>query len=85
MINIKANINVLLPRSGEFSFMLYEGNKPTISKSVLPGWFSIVPPLLAIILALWIRQVIVALFSGIYIGLLFIYDFNPFSAWLRQN
>jgi len=63
--------------------MLYESNFEKVSKTVLPGWFSIIPPLLAILLALWIRQVIVALFFGIFIGLLFIYEFNPFTALLR--
>jgi len=50
---------------------------------VLPGWLSIVPPLLAILLALFFRQVLVALFAGIYVGLLFLYDFQPITALLR--
>ncbi len=79
----EANIKVLVPNSGNYSFFLYEGNLETISKTVLPGWFSIIPPLLAILLALLLRQVIVALFAGIYVGLLFIYDFNPVTALLR--
>ena len=78
-----ANIKVLLPTSGNYSFLLYESNKQSITKTVLPGWFSIVPPLLAILLALILRQVIVALFAGIYVGLLFIYNFNPVTALLR--
>ena len=83
VVNNEATIEVILPQSGEYSFLLYESSKNSVAKSVLPGWFSIVPPLLAILLALLFRQVIVALFAGIYIGLLFIYDFNPFTALLR--
>jgi Na+/H+ antiporter NhaC len=79
----EATIDVFLPASGEYSFLLYESINSSISKPVYPGWFSIVPPLAAIFLALVFRQVIVALFSGIYLGLLFIYDFNPFTALLR--
>jgi len=81
--NNEAIIEIFLPESGEYSFMLYEGTFEDTAIPVLPGWLSIIPPLLAIILALWIRQVIVALFAGIYVGLLFIYNFDPFTALLR--
>ncbi len=52
---------------------------------VIPGWLSVVPPLLAILLALLIRQVIVSLLAGIYVGAIFLYDFNPFTALLRLS
>jgi Na+/H+ antiporter NhaC len=81
--NNQANIDVIFPSSGKYSFLLYEGNFVQVNKTVLPGWFSIVPPLLAILLALIFRQVLVALFSGIYVGLLFLYDFQPLTALLR--
>lgn len=81
--NNEANIEVLIPTSGSYSFLLYESGSASITKTVLQGWFSIVPPLLAILLALFLRQVIVALFAGIYTGLLFIYDFEPLTALLR--
>ncbi|MCB9249255.1 MAG: hypothetical protein H6613_12295 [Ignavibacteriales bacterium] len=38
---------------------------------------------MAILLALLFRQVLVALFAGIYVGLLFIHDFNFITALLR--
>ena len=50
---------------------------------VLPGWLSIVPPLLAIALAIATRQVLVALLAGIVAGALFIHDYNPLAALLR--
>lgn len=81
--NNSAEISVFLPNSGKYSFFLYEGSQASIRKTVLPGWFSIVPPLFAIFLALLFRQVLAALFSGIYVGLLFIYDFQPITALLR--
>ncbi len=59
----------------------YEKLNSTIR--IIPGWFSIVPPLLAIILALVLRQVLVSLSLGIFIGAVFIYDYNPFTALLR--
>lgn len=49
---------------------------------VLPGWLSILPPLIAIVLALLLHEVIISLFIGIFIGLLLLYGFEP-SAWLQ--
>ncbi|GAB4177710.1 MAG: Na+/H+ antiporter NhaC family protein [Calditrichia bacterium] len=58
----------------------------TIAESfrVIPGWFSIIPPLLAILLALITRQVLIALFLGIYSGSIIIYYFNPVEAFARM-
>lgn len=50
---------------------------------VIPGWLSMLPPLLAIVLALMFRQVIVALSLGIFVGALIYYDFDPLIALLR--
>ncbi|MCB0750635.1 MAG: Na+/H+ antiporter NhaC family protein, partial [Ignavibacteriae bacterium] len=81
--NNNAQLFVELPESGTYDFRLYEGALKKIQKKVLPGWISIVPPLLAILLALLFRQVLVALFAGIYVGLLFMNDFNFITALLR--
>ena len=50
---------------------------------VIPAFFSILPPLLAIALALITRQVIVALFCGIWLGVTFLFDYNPFLGFLH--
>lgn len=42
-----------------------------------PSWYSILPPLLAIILAIWSKQVILSLFAGIWIGFTILNGFNP--------
>ncbi len=49
---------------------------------VIPNWFSILPPLIAILLALFFRQVIVSLFFGTWLGVTFLFDYNPFSGFL---
>jgi len=54
------------------------------SPIALPGWFSILPPLLAIAMALIFREVVVSLFAGVWLGALFIAGLNPFSAVLRS-
>ena len=50
---------------------------------IIPGLLSLVPPLLAIALALIFRQVLLSLFCGVWIGALFLYGYNPFAGFLR--
>jgi len=74
---------ITLPRSGNYNFVI--SSEPGISASVriIPGWLSVVPPLLAIFLALIIRQVLVSLAAGIFVGAVIIYNYNPLTALLR--
>ncbi len=51
--------------------------------SVLPGWLSVVPPLVAILLALVFKDVLVALALGVFSGALFLHGWNPFVAFAR--
>jgi len=60
-----------------------QGQRLTGTVSAIPGWLSVLPPLLAIGLALWLRQVVLALFSGVWLGALFVGGFDPFRALLR--
>ncbi len=53
------------------------------SALALPGWFSVLPPLLAIALALIFREVVISLFAGIWLGALFVAGLNPVAALLR--
>ncbi|MCZ7557858.1 MAG: Na+/H+ antiporter NhaC family protein [Bacteroidia bacterium] len=59
------------------------GGSGTRSVRVIPGLLSILPPLLAIVLALLIRQVVVALVAGIWLGATFIYGYDPFTGFLH--
>ena len=49
----------------------------------LPGWLSLLPPLLAIAMALVFREVVISLFAGIWLGAFFVAGLNPFAALLR--
>jgi len=73
-----------LPFSGEIQI---KADEISFSDEIhsLPGWLSIIPPIIAILLALLFRQIILALFAGIYIGAVFIYDFNFLTAFLRTT
>ena len=54
-----------------------------ISRPFAPGWFSILPPLIAIVLALIFKEVITALLAGIWLGALAIAGYNPLQATWR--
>ena len=42
-----------------------------------PSWYSILPPILAIVLAIWSKQVILSLFAGIWMGYTILNGFHP--------
>jgi Na+/H+ antiporter NhaC len=50
--------------------------------AVDPGWLSLLPPLVAIVLALIFREVVLSLFAGIWFGALLLTSYNPLSASL---
>ncbi len=49
----------------------------------MSGWLSVVPPLVAIGLALAFKDVILSLLLGVYAGALFLYNWNPITAFAR--
>ncbi|HEU4464418.1 MAG TPA: Na+/H+ antiporter NhaC family protein [Gemmatimonadota bacterium] len=53
------------------------------STRVLPGWLALLPPLIAILLALVFREVVISLLAGVWLGALFLYDWNPLTALWR--
>ena len=69
--------------TGSFTISAKDYKVPSQTFRVIPGLLSIIPPLLAIILALIFRQVILSLMFGIYVGAVFIYDYNPLTGLLR--
>ena len=54
-----------------------------ISPPFAPAWFSILPPLIAIVLALVFKEVITALLAGIWLGALVVAGYNPVQATWR--
>jgi Na+/H+ antiporter NhaC len=53
----------------------------SVSIEVLWGWLSIMPPLISILVALFFRSVIPALFLGVWIGAFSILGFKPVVIW----
>ncbi|MCZ6917657.1 MAG: Na+/H+ antiporter NhaC family protein [Gemmatimonadetes bacterium] len=52
----------------------------TMDRPVLPSWVSLLPPIVAIGLALITREVVTSLFAGIFVGCLFLTGFEPIAA-----
>ncbi|KAF1080125.1 MAG: Na+/H+ antiporter [Candidatus Rifleibacterium amylolyticum] len=77
-------IKVVFPNSGNPQISVKVGEH-TASSSLrcIPGWLSILPPLFAIVLALLSREVISSLFIGIWLGSSIIFNYNPFTGFLR--
>ncbi len=71
--------DVNFPESGLYTIEIGGLNE---NIRVIPGWFSLLPPLAAILLALIFRHVLIALFAGIWLGSIFIYNNNPFIGFL---
>jgi Na+/H+ antiporter NhaC len=77
---------ITAPAGGHLRFLALssDGVESEASIRILPGILTILPPLFAIVMALVFRQVVIALLAGIWLGALFLNDFNPFAALLRS-
>jgi Na+/H+ antiporter NhaC len=53
------------------------------SRRVLPGWLTLLPAIVAIALAVGLKQVLPALFCGVWVGVLLLEDFALVSSLLR--
>jgi Na+/H+ antiporter NhaC len=73
---------VTLPSTGHYDVVLeVDGNRWVASLRALPGILTILPPLLAVLMALIFRQVVIALFAGIWLGAFFVADYNIFRSF----
>ncbi|MEK9506809.1 Na+/H+ antiporter NhaC family protein [Gemmatimonadota bacterium Y43] len=60
------------------------GVEEQFDPTLLNGWFSLLPPLLAVLLALIFREVVTALVAGVWLGALAVAGFNPIQATWRM-
>ena len=75
--------DVVVSGSGELPLEVVVGDAVhSIAPPLVPGWFSILPPLIAIALALIFHEVVSSLFVGVWLGCLFVAGYNPFAAVL---
>jgi Na+/H+ antiporter NhaC len=79
------NIPIVFKHSGRNDVKVSIGEKSGSGKiRIIYGWLSLLPPFIAIILALITREVISSLFVGIWFGATMVYDFNPLIGFLRS-
>ncbi len=78
----KATLNA--PGSGRFSVSASRGEERLEGRlRVLPGYLTLLPPLVAILFALLFRQVLPALFLGIWVGTSLLAGLNPWTGLVR--
>lgn len=82
LTNGYALTEIIIQNSGDY-IISYDGQESDLTINVIPGFLSIIPPLIAILLALIFRQVLFSLITGIFFGALFIYDYNPIYAFMH--
>ena len=75
--------DIVLNDKASESIELYEGDSLVGNNSieVLWGWLSVMPPLISILIALFFRSVIPALFLGVWMGAFSILGFQPSVIW----
>ncbi len=75
--------DIVVEENGEVSMEVVSGGESVAEGSTIsiPGWLSILPPLLAIAIALLTRQVVPALFLGIYVGAAMSYGLGLGGLW----
>jgi len=62
--------DIVLDETGTAVFEVMQGGQTVATKSlsIIPGWVSLLPPVIAILLAFMLRSVIPALFVGLFVG-----------------
>lgn len=76
--------DAIVSSGGTFEISVTDGSvRSTAPARAIPGFLSILPPLLAIVLALWLRQVVISLYAGIWLGAVFYFDYDVIGGVFR--
>jgi hypothetical protein len=79
-----ASLRISMSRAGTVRYVWHAGAASGDGTlRVIPAWWSLLPPLLAIALALLLRQVVLALVGGVWLGAWLIAGGEPFTPLLR--
>ncbi len=63
--------------------VVLDGIRAEAQTRVIPGILSLLPPILAIALAFIARQVLLSLFCGVWLGSMFVFDYNPLQGFIK--
>jgi len=76
--------DIVVESRAELPLTVSIGSMPIeVAPTLIPGWYSLIPPLFAIAVALLFREVVSALFVGVFLGALAVAGFNPVAAVWR--
>lgn len=76
--------DAIIQESGTVTVGITEGSAHAVATTrVIPGILSILPPLIAIVLALVLRQVVLSLFTGIWVGAILIFNYDVIGGIFR--
>lgn len=76
--------DLMVDVSGTGDLMIESGGRTgVVSVRAVPGWLSILPPLVAIALALLLRQVVISLFAGIWVGAVILFEYDLLGGIFR--
>ncbi|KAL3666791.1 hypothetical protein V7S43_008411 [Phytophthora oleae] len=78
-----ANASVVLPPTVQFDEVLLYHATHTTSVVVSPGWVSLLPPFVTLVMSAVLGQVTVSLLAGIWCGAIIVSNGDPFTAFLR--
>ena len=75
--------SVTLEHNGESTMLANAGGEPSeaIVVGAIPGWLSILPPIIAIGLALLTRRVVPSLAAGVWVGAWFAAELSLYGLW----
>lgn len=78
-----ANTSIVLPPTVQFDEVLLFQATHTASVVVSPGWVSLLPPFVTLVMSAVLGQVTVSLLAGIWCGAMIVSNGDPFTAFLR--
>jgi hypothetical protein len=78
-----SNASVVLPPTVSFDEVLLFQATHTTSVMVSPGWVSLLPPMVTLVMSAVLGQVTVSLLAGIWCGAIIVSNGNPLTAFLR--
>lgn len=75
---------ITLPSGTHRATLIHGEHTVRAELRAIPSWLALLPPLVAIALALLLRQVLLALFAGVFVGALLTNGYDPIAAFLRS-
>jgi Na+/H+ antiporter NhaC len=69
--------------TGTLTVIRPDGTRLSATLRTIPGWISILPPAVAILFGLLLRQMVIALGLGVLVGMTILHDYQPITGFLR--